>query len=277
MFEAGLLIVVLFGPIIIRICGGNCRALQRAGWTRWIFVVITVSTHHLLTARVDAFLLERSGLQRPANEVMSLLTSVESAGPGGGESLAVWMDRYFRRVPTALRTSLTVRKVLHEKFGESTEFLKCIFRKNTILSGTVDAMGYSQDFVTPVNAQPRLDNLFLGTFQYTLSNAILLGLGVMVFMQVLVPGPLLNSSFSLFPAVTSALVLFVIYTAVESHAYYALNFLFPFCWFAGTLGHRLRTAEAAGFDGAVRLRQLLIPAPRLQASLVIAGLLGGIV
>jgi len=273
MFEAGLVISVIAGPVIIRVCGGNCLALRQAGWTRWIFLVITLGTHHLLTAQVDAFLLERSELRSPTGEVASLLTSVESAGPGGGESLAVWMEKYFRRVPAAFRTSLLLRKLLHEKFGESTEFLKCIFRKNSILSGTVDAMGYSQDSVTPVNAQPRLDNVFWGTFQYTLSNAVLLGLGVMVFLRVLLPGPLLNSAFSLFPAVTSTLVLLVIYTAVESHPYYALNFLFPFCWLTGTLVCRLRTADAAGFDGAVRLRRLLIPAPRFHACLVIGGLL----
>lgn len=274
MFEAGLVIGVIAGPIIIRICGGNGQALLRAGWMRWIFVVMALGTHHLLTARVDTYLLERSELRSPSVEVASLLSSVESAGPGGGESLAVWMDKYFRRVPEVVRTSLLLRKLLHEKLGETTEFVKCIFRKNSILSGTVDAMGYSQDFVTPVNAQPRVDNVILGTFQYTLSNAVLLGLGMVVFLRVLVPGPLLNSAFTLFPAVTSTLVLLVIYTAVESHPYYALNFLFPFCWLAGTLVCRLRTADAVGYDGSVGLRRLLIPAPRLQACLVIGVLLG---
>ncbi len=274
MFEAGLVATVVFGPRVMRsLCGSIADGLLFLPG-RWVFLLVVLATYRTLVPSVDAILLSRSGLQTPGDWLLAVISSVESAGPGGGDSLAVWLSRYHSKVPKERLTPFLLRKLLHEKLGEAPELLRCILRKNVLLSSVVDAMGHSQDFVNPVVKGPRVDNLRLGAVQFTLCTTIMLGLGILFIGRLLMPGPPVSTWPELFPVLTSGMVLAVIYLAVEAHPYYSINLIYPMCWSAGIVLDRMRqTVDST--TAAVRFPALrLFSMDRLKAAVVGIALLG---
>jgi hypothetical protein len=256
-FEAGLLAVTVFGPAVMRALAGTvCDGLSfYAG--RYSFLIIALLTSQILLASANSLLLSRSGIKLPPLWLPAHASAVEAAGPGGGESLAVWMSRYHYRTPQSHVIPVVFRKILHERIGQATESLKCVFRKNLLLCSVVDAMGHSQDSVTPSNAAPAIENVRFGSMQFALCNALMLALGIGFVARLLLPEPLVSSWSELFPLLTSGLVLAVVYLTFEAHAYYSVNFIFPFCWSAGVALDRLRRAVApATVSPGVALRRL---------------------
>jgi hypothetical protein len=274
MIEAGLAATVIFGLRVMRsLCGSIADGLLfRPG--RWAFLLMALATHRSLVVCVDTALLERSGLQIPKDWASAVISSVESAGPGGGDSLAVWLSHYHYGMPPSRLRPMLFRKLLHEKLGAAQELLKCVLRKNRTLSSVIDAMAHSQDSVNPVTKGPKVDNLRFGSVQFTIGNAIMLGLGVLFIGRLLMPGPALSNWPEVLPVVTTGLVMAVIYLAVESHAYYSLNIIYPMCWSGGVVLDRLRQPTAPttspGRFSALRLLSM----DRLKAAVAGIALLG---
>jgi hypothetical protein len=274
MMEAGLAAAVILGPQIMRsLCStAGVGLLFLPG--RFAFLVTAIVTYRTLVPCVDAVLLERSGLQVPHRWVLALTSSVESAGSGGGESLAVWLSRYHLQVPEQSVTPLVFRKLLHEKLGEAPDLLMCVLRKNLLLSSVHDAMGHSQDSVAPLTAMPRVDNIRFGAVQFAVGNSIMLGLGLLFIGRLLMPGQIPSAWSELFPLLTSGLVLAAIYLAVESHPYYSINLIYPMCWSAGIVLDRLRQSVDST-TAAVRFPALrLFSMDRLKAAVAGIALLG---
>jgi len=172
-------------------------------------------------------------------------------------SLAVWISRYHYQTPQSHVKPVVFRKILHERIGQATESVMCAFRKNLLLCSVVDAMGHSQDSVAPSHAAPAIENVRFGSMQFALCNAVMLALGIGFIARLMLPEPLVSSWSELFPLLTSGLVLAVVYLTFEAHAYYSVNFIFPFCWSAGVALDRLRRAVApATVSPGVAFRRL---------------------
>jgi hypothetical protein len=243
-FQAGLLAVTVFGPPVMRSLAGTVSDGLCFASGRYTFLIISLMTSQLLLTCADSVLLSRSGLKLPPTWLPAHASSVESAGPGGGEALAVWISRYHFRTPQSHVKPVIFRKLLHERFGQATEALMCVFRKNRLLCSVVDAMGHSQDSVAPSHAAPAIENLRFGSMQFALCNAVMLALGIGFIARLILPEPLVSSRSELLPSITTGLVLAVIYLAFEAHPYYSVNFVFPFCWSAGVALDRLRRTFA---------------------------------
>lgn len=244
MVEASLATTIVCGPTIMRSLGGRIAEALQFLPGRYALLIMAVVTYRTLVPGVDAFLLSRSGLELPRQWLLAIVSSVESAGPGGGESLAVWLSRYHFQTPGKRVTPLVLRKILHEKLGAAPELLKCLLRKNELLASVVDSLGHSQDSAAPVAVGPRVENIRFGSLQYTLATAIMLGIGILFIGRLLLPVPSLSWT-EFFPMTASGMVMAVIYLAVESHAYYSANLVFPMCWSAGVVLDRLRQPKGS--------------------------------
>lgn len=269
MFELGLTVVVVFGPAVMKSLRADVAEGLPSLPVRCTLLLMAIATYRTLVPSVDSLLASRSGMELPRGWHLAVISAVESAGPGGGEALTVWLSRYHFQTPGKRVTPLVLRKILHEKLGEATELLKCILRKNELLASVVDSMGHSQDSVTPIEAGPRVENFRFGSLQFTLGTAIMLGLVTLFIGRLLMPEPSLSWS-EVYPVTTTGLVMAVIYLAVESHPYYSANFVFPMCWSGGIVLDRLRRSAASA---AIHLR---FPALRLFSAGHLAAVATGI-
>ncbi|MFM7058732.1 MAG: hypothetical protein ACKO2P_17610 [Planctomycetota bacterium] len=270
-FLVALPAVIVVGPRIMKLLT-DC-APDGMGFIpgRFTFLLVALMSSRMLTTGADSFLLSRSGLKLPPGWIVAHACSVEAAGAGGGEALAVWISRYHYLVPESHRQPLVLRKLLHEKVGEATEVLLCAFRKNRLLFSVVDAMGHSQDSVSPATAAPTVDNVRFGAIQFVIGNVVMLASGICFLARLMLRECLVSSWSELFPLLTTGVVLAVIYLAFEAHPYYAINFVLLFSWSAGVVLDRLRrpfTAHAV--SAAFPVLRLFSP-DRLTA--VAAGLL----
>ncbi len=248
-----LALCLFIGPLlppslVVRPAGARAPGLQKLA-----FFIALVVTEQSLTGKVDHFLLQRTGLATPPNWTLNYMTAVDSTTDANGDAAFVWMH-YAYAVDSRNVLPVVFRKLLHEKLGVGLEFLKCMFRKNEVLSRAADSMPLVQDNIRLQKLESKPENVRFGAFQSTLSYLLTLVVGGMFLLRLLLPGPLIRSESELFPLASSAAVMLAVYLLTESHPYYALNMVFPFCWSAGVLLERLRESTRSAVSSKQVLR-----------------------
>ena len=261
--------------------GGICSKLNvsgirlhRFGLQTIVFLLTTFVTQKSLTMSVDSFLSGKTGLKVPESWYTNVVASIESAGPGTGDAIIVWSSQYAERIPRQYHFPVTARKILHEKLSESGELLQCILRKNAVLAMAHDSFTQVQDDLSTDKAQPRIDNVYWGTMQFTWSNALMLFIGITASLRLLSRAPLLWSESELIPITMLSLVMLSIYVLLESHVYYALNFVMPFSCSAGLMTEKLRGIRSTRVYRPLEQLWSVLPVGRVIAALMIAAAVG---
>ena len=246
------------------------RRLYGFGLSMLVFLPALLTTYQTLTKSVDSFLLNRTALRVPENWSTNTIATIESSGSGSGDREFVWAIQYAGRIPEDNYFPVTLRKIIHEKLGESDDLLLRVFRKNEDLSMACDVLIQAQDDLSPPNESARLENIFFGTVQHTLSYSIMLLIGSTSALRLLSDTPLLWSKSEFIPAMTLGFTMIAVYFMIASHAYYALNFLFPFACSAGMITEKLRSVVAPGSFSNADLMRTLLPARRVSALVILA-------
>jgi hypothetical protein len=246
------------------------RRLYGFGLSMLVFLPALLTAHQTLTKSVDSFLLNRTALRVPENWTTDLFATLDSSGAGNGDGEFVWLTQYAGRIPKQNHLPVSLRKIIHEKVGEADDFLLCTFRKNKDLSMACDSLIQAQDDLSQPNEMARLENIYLGTLQHTLSYSIMLLIGSTSALRLLSDTPLLWSKSELIPAMTLGVIMTVVYLLIASHVYYALNFLFPFACSAGMITEKLRSVGAPRSFSPADLMRTLLPARRVSALIIVA-------
>lgn len=263
-----LALCLLIGPLlpaslVARRTGARAATLQKL-----VFFIVLVVTEQLLVRNVDQFLLQKTGLAGPPNWALNYFSAIDSTTDANGDAAFPW-TRYAYAVDSRNILPLAFRKLLHEKLGTGIEFLMCMFRKNEVLSRAADSMPLVQDDIRLQKLDAKPENVWFGAFQSTFSYLLALITGCMFLLRLLLPGPLVRSESELFPLASSAAVMLAVYLLTESHPYYALNLVFPFCWSAGAVIEKLRSCGVP----AVSITQVIslhCPLPRCLAAGLLA-------
>ncbi|MFM7058733.1 MAG: hypothetical protein ACKO2P_17615 [Planctomycetota bacterium] len=250
---------LLPASLIRQPAASRAPALQRIA-----FFAALVVTEQSLVRTVDEFLLQKSGLTTLPNWSLNYLTAVDSTTDASGDGLFIW-THYAYSVHTRDVLPLAFRKLLHEKLGVGPEFLKCMFRKNVVLSRTADSMSLVQDNIRLQKLDAKPENVRYAAFQSTFSYLLALVIGCLFLLRLLLPGPLIRSESELFPLASSAAVMLAVYLLTEAHPYYALNLVFPFCWSAGIVFERLQSSTGSAISLPQALR-MYFPRPRWLAA-----------
>ncbi|MFM8478536.1 MAG: hypothetical protein ACKOEO_22360 [Planctomycetaceae bacterium] len=264
IFIFSLALCLFSGPllpasVVVRRTGAGPSILQRL-----VFFVVLVFTEQLMVRNVDQYLLQKSGLVGPPNWTLNYITAIDSTTDANGDKSFLW-THYAYAVDSKNVLPLAFRKLVHEKLGTGIEFLMCMFRKNEVLSRAADSMPLVQDNIRLPKLDAKPENVWFGAFQSTFSYLLALITGGMFLLRLLLPGPLLRSESELFPLVSSATVMMAVYLLTESHPYYALNLVFPFCWSAGSVIEKLRSGGGVAVSVTQAIR-LYCPLPRCLAA-----------
>lgn len=263
-----LALCLLVGPLlpaslVARRPGARASTLQKL-----VFFIVLVVTEQWLVRNVDQFLLQKTGLVGPPNWALNYFAAIDSTTDANGDKSFLW-THYAYAVDAKNLMPLAFRKLLHEKLGTGIEFLMCMFRKNEVLSRAADSMPLVQDNIRLQKLDAKPENVWFGAFQSTFSYLLALITGCMFLLRLLLPGPLVRSESELFPLASSAAVMLAVYLLTESHPYYALNLLFPFCWSAGAVIEKLRSGGGPAVSGTQAIR-LQCPLPRCFAAGLLA-------
>jgi hypothetical protein len=263
-----LALCLLIGPLLPASLVARRTGARASNLQKLVFFIVLVVTEQLLVRNVDQFLLQKTGLVGPPNWTLNYLTAIDSTTDANGDKSFLW-THYSYAVDSKNVLPLAFRKLLHEKLGTGIEFLKCMFRKNEVLSRAADSMPLVQDDIRLQKLEAKPENVWFGAFQSTFSYLLALITGGMFLLRLLLPGPLVRSESELFPLASSAAVMLAVYLLTESHPYYALNLVFPFCWSAGAVIEKLRSCGERAVSGTQAIR-LHCPLPRCLAAGVLA-------